>query len=236
MFPSCKKAPLSIGKIVTESRALNDFNEVHLNNDISLTLVRSDTCYISITTGENIIDNITTNINGGILNISNISTINWLRTYDYELHATLYYKDIKRFVFSSCGSLKTENQYNCDSTDIDYYTFEVDDGSGDIDLLFNNCKRLYITYHRGTSCLNIHGNDNNYVNIYKKSYGLLNAKNLDSDTVIITNRSSNDCYVKANKFLKANIQNLGDIYYRGDPDSISVVYGPEAEGKLIKIQ
>ena len=81
---SCKRAPLTIGSIVTQERELPDFTEVHVNDYINITLVRSDTCYIKITTGKNIIDNITTDVNNGILTICNTTTCNWARPYNYE--------------------------------------------------------------------------------------------------------------------------------------------------------
>jgi len=235
-FFSCKKAPLTIGKIVTEERTLSDFREVHLYDDVNVTLVRSDTCLIKITTGENIIDNITTEVTNGILTIGNTSTMNWIRTYDYELHATLFFKDIQNFIFSSCGTLNTENQYNSDTV-VDYvYRFEVDGGSGDIDMLVNRCNNFKIMYRYGTSRINLHGSDNRNLDILKKSYGILDAHNFDSDTVIIKNLSVGDCYIKALRYIDAEIHNLGDIYYKGNPDNIKVAYGEYAKGRLIKVE
>ena len=62
---SCKKAPLTIGKTITESRPLDDFNKVYINDDVSVTLVKSDSCWIEITTGENLMDNIIVNVPRG---------------------------------------------------------------------------------------------------------------------------------------------------------------------------
>lgn len=229
---SCKKAPLSIGKIVTETRELSDFKEVYLNNDISLTLVRSDTCYITITTGENIIGNITTEINNEVLTISNTSTLNWIRTYDFELHATLYYKDIRNFTFSSSGTLDTRNQYN---DTIGSYKFTIDGGSGDIDVSIKHCKDLYIKYKYGTSRMNLHGRGNGYLKITKRSYGILDARNLEMQSVDVDNMSPGDCYIWATQSINAEIYSLGDIYYRGNPSTINCKYGEIARGKLLPL-
>lgn len=234
-FSSCKKAPLTVGSIVTEIRELPDFTEVHVNDNINISLVRSDTCYIEITTGKNIMDNITAEVNCGVLSICNTTTCNWLRPYDYTLHATLYFKDITNFIFASCGTLNTENNYTGQIAPPNYYRFEIDGGSGDVDLNINNCNDLRIVYQQGTSHLNIHGEDNHNLVIYKRSYGIIDARNYYAETVYATTESASDCFISASERIDATINHLGNIYYKGDPESIQVTYGEFAKGKLISM-
>ncbi len=234
-FMSCKKAPLTIGKIVTETRELPDFKEVNVNDNINITLVRSDTCYIEITTGENIIGNITTDVSNRVLSICNTTTVNWTRPYNYELHATLYYKDIVNFIFNSSGTLDTRNNYTGQLPPNDFYRFEIHGGSGNVDLNVNNCNDLRVVYHYGTSHLNIHGENNKTFVVYKRSYGVIDARNYDAETVHITTDSPSDCYISASKDIEATINNLGDIYYKGDPETIQVTYGDFARGQLLPL-
>lgn len=231
-FTSCKKAPLTVGKIVTEYRELPDFNEVQLNDNINLSLVRSDTSYIEITTGENIIGNITTEIKGSSLILCNTSTLNWMRPYDFELHATLYFKDIKNIVFASSGTLDTPNQFN---DTIGSYSIEIDYGSGDIDILLNKCRSFSVLYYHGTSQINLHGRENNYLNIYTRSYGVVNARNCETRYVDVAQSAVGDCYIWSYQKIQAEITNLADIYYKGEPTSISVTYGEDARGRLIPL-
>ena len=236
-LPSCKRAPLTIGPIVTQTRELDDFSELYLNDNINLSLVRSDTCYIEITTGKNIIDNITTEVNDGVLTINNNTTLNWLRPYDYQLDATLYYKDIFFLMFTASGTLVSENNYNGVPEGNHYYTIIVDGGSGDIDLNVNDCKRLHIYYKYGTSRLTLHGDNNQTISVNKKSYGIFDARNCAAQKVIINSMSSySDCFVNATERLDATINGAGNIYYKGDPDTISVTYGEFAKGKLIHLE
>ena len=235
-FPSCKKAPLTVGPIVTQTRELSDFTEVYACDNINLSLVRSDTCYIEITTGKNIIDNITTDISNGILKICNTTTCNWIRPYDFELHATLYFKDIKNFVFQSSGTLLTKNNYTGSLHNGEFYRFEIDGGSGDVLLHADSCNDMRIVYQYGTSRLNITGVNNKNISIYKRSFGILDARNFDTQSVNIISESTADCYINVSHILDATINNLGNIYYKGDPDSIQVTYGEFARGKLLPIQ
>lgn len=234
-FSSCKKAPLTVGSIVTEIRELPDFTEVHVNDNINISLVRSDTCYIEITTGKNIIDNITTEVNYGVLSICNTTTCNWLRPYDYTLNVTLYFKDITNFIFASSGTLDTQNNYTGLVVSPNYYRFEIHGGSGDVDLNVNNCNDLRIVYQHGSSHLNLHGEDNHNLVIYKRSYGVIEAQNYDAEIVHVTTDSASDCYISASESIDATINNLGNIYYKGDPENIQVTYGEFARGQLLPL-
>ena len=235
-FTSCKKAPISIGPIVTQTRALDDFTELHVFDNINISLVRSDTCFIEITTGKNIIDNITTEVNGNILSICNTTTLNWMRPYDYELKVTLYFKDITNLIYGSSGTLTTKNNYTGLLSEPYFYRFEVDGGSGDIALNINDCNDLRVVYKYGTSRLNIQGANNKNLVIYKRSYGVIDARNYEAEYADVTTVSASDCYINASTFIKAEINDLGNIYYKGDPDSTQVTYGKYARGKLLPLQ
>lgn len=232
-FPSCKKGPLSVGPIVSQTRVLDNFSEVRVNEYIHLSLVRSDTCYIEITTGKNIIDNITTEVNNGVLTICNTTSYNWVRPYNYQCEATLYFKDIRNFIFGAYGTLTTQNNYTGTLPPTDFYRFEVDGGSGDIYLNINNCNDFRLVYQYGTSRCDLQGSGNKNLAIYKRSYGIINAQNYEAETVHATSNSASDCYVNASNYIEAIINDIGNIYYKGVPDSISVTYGPHSRGQIL---
>lgn len=230
-FASCKKAPLTIGKTVVQNRELEPFDTLVINNDVNVTLVKSDSCYIEISAGENIIDNITTVVDDSILTIKNDNKISWIRTYDYRIDATLHFTDISKITSCGCGEIRTKNHFDAEESD---YTIEVDGGSGDIFMELNNCDRLDVNYLYGTSQLNLYGENNKHLQIYKLDYGLIHAENYDTDSVLITNKSSGDCWVKANEHLKSRIEHLGNVYYKGEPEIVEE-YGEDAKGRLIRL-
>lgn len=232
VFTSCKKVPLTIGKTVVEERTLKPFNTLIVNNDINLTLVRDDSCFIEIKAGENIIGNILSEVNDSILTLRNDNKVNWIRTYDYRIDATLHFTDIRKLTFGACGELRTKNQFNAENR---HYEIVVDGGSGDIFMEFNNCENLKVNYLDGTSQLNLSGEGNESIFIYKGSYGLVHAEGYNADNVTIANNSTGDCWVNANKKLNSCIKHLGNIYYKGEPIEIVEEYGEDARGKLIKL-
>ena len=226
---------MTVGPIVSQTRELNNFTEVYVNDYINITLVRSDTCYIEITTGKNIIDNITNEVENEILTICNTTTCNWIRPYNYKCEVTLYFKDITNLVFASSGTLTTKNNYTGQLASPDFYRIEIDGGSGDVDFNINNCNDLRIVYQYGTSHLNLHGENNSFLVIYKRSYGIIDARNYAAETVHVKTESASDCYINASESIEATINNIGNIYYKGDPDSIQVTYGNYARGQLLPL-
>jgi len=231
LLTSCKKVPLTIGKTIVQNRQLVKFDRLTVKDDINVILVRSDSCWIEVSAGENIIDNITTEVSGGVLTIRNENALNWIRTYDYRIDVTLYFNDIREITYSSCGELKTKNQFNAENG---AYLMTVYESSGDVYMEINDCDAFYLNYEYGTSQINLFGKDNDTIDIYKKSYGLVHAESFDAECVTINNKSTGDCWVKACRSIYSHIENLGNVYYKGEPDTIVASYTSEARGRLIK--
>ena len=242
---SCKKAPLSVGPITTESRQLESFSKVKVFDDINLRFVKSDTNYVVITTGKNLIDNILTdiNVNDSSLTIKNGNALDWLRTYDYTLDVELHFKDVNYVFIASHGTVTTENQFNSDynTTQNDTiadrvkYVFELDGASGNINLELNNCPYLYINYEYSTSNVIIRGTNNSFLQIRKRSFGNVNALDYQAKRAMVVSNSVANCYINVSERLYSRINSFGNIYYKGEPPYINNQYGPDAKGKLIHL-
>ena len=88
-LPSCKKVPLSVGERITETRGLDAFSKIVINDDINVTLIKADTNYVEISAGKNLIPNITTETHDGKLTINNENTMSWIRTYDHTINGCI---------------------------------------------------------------------------------------------------------------------------------------------------
>lgn len=227
---SCKKAPLSNGKVITENRNLDSFNTLHINDNIDITLISSDTFKIEITTGENLMDNIITETIDGILFIKNNNTLNWIRSYNIPLEAKIYHKsNIKNITYESVGYLKSDDYIINDNTAT--FNMTIEDGSGDINLRIK-CKDLYLESYSGSSKINLEGMSE-YVFIDHYGIGPIHSEALPSDTIVVSNHGTNNIYVQCNKKLNANIYGYGNVYYKGHPEIESYI-SPNAQGKLIQ--
>ena len=94
---SCSKVDrlFNNGKPVTEQRELgHTFNTISMYNNVNVKLIQSDHPHLELTCPENLIDNITTEIEGDTLVIKNENDFNWLRSFDYSIDLTVYYDNL----------------------------------------------------------------------------------------------------------------------------------------------
>lgn len=228
---SCQKSPLTNGKVATETRLLSDFNSIYLYDNIDVTLINSDTSKIEITTGENILQNIVSDVNGDVLYIRNENVCNWLRSYDIPLEAKIYCSnDVREIVYESVGHLYSEGCIHNDSTSAFILTLE--DGAGDISLNVN-CDSLFLTAHTGTSNVNLRGKSS-YSYIYQRGMGCINTLELPSKDMFVNSFKCNNTYIHCTEKLDARIYNMGNIYYEGHPE-ITPYIAPNAQGRIISI-
>ena len=126
VFGSCNK--FSNGDVTTQTRQTETFQIVEMCDNVDVTLKHCDAQNpagtIIITTGENLIDNIGTEIeeirisvtHNGVndtlvfnkLVITNDNNLNFLRPYDYTLETTVYYDSLFELIFNSNATIITD--------------------------------------------------------------------------------------------------------------------------------
>ncbi len=230
-FFSCKKDVgdcfTNTGKIITENRTSEDFNLISLNNNVNLILTQDSVNTVMVEAGKNIISSIKTEFVNGHLNIKNTSSCNWLRSYAKNINVYVSVKRLDSLKYKSSGNVSCTNTIKNDSISIDVWG-----GAGTIELdLDMRIARLNI--HYGTVDMIFHGSSS-VTYIYAASYGPFHCEDLYSGNVYINNRGTNDCYVRAKKVLEATIENIGNIYYYGNPEVVSS--NITGEGELIKME
>lgn len=230
---SCKKAPLTNGETITETRQLTDFNSIYLYNNIDVTMIKSDEFKIEITTGDNLISNIISDVVDNTLYVRNENTLNWIRSYDYPLTARIYFRDsISRIIYESVGKLESEGYISNDT--LRSFQLTLMDGSGDINL---NVNTKYLNLFVRDDCTNnirIKGSSNNaYIN--HRGFGPLHTEDMKIRKMQVHSYSYNNIYINCSDTLNANIHESGNIYYKGHPE-ISLKISPNAQGKLISLE
>jgi hypothetical protein len=89
---------------------------------------------------------------------------------------------------------------------------------------------LYSLLHKGVGDIHLEGPDRSTFEIDFRGIGHILAYDLPVNTCIVYSDGIGDCKVKVNSSLEADIQNLGNIYYRGNPE---IDLNDEGMGELV---
>jgi hypothetical protein len=217
----------STGEIILEERETPEFEHIILEDNINIILTQDNQCSIRVQAGKNLIGSVITEVNDGQLTIRNDNQCNWIRSYNKDINVYLAVKNLVSIYYMASGNIISTNTIVSDSLNIAVY-----DGSGliDMDILTVNS---VLSLHYGSVDFNIHGfTQVDY--IFAASYGPFHCQDLVSVFCFMNNRGSNDCFVNCTKDLEVVIENIGNIYYKGNPETIkSVITGT---GQLIKLE
>lgn len=228
---SCKKDVgdcfKSTGEITSEWREAGEVKHIFLYNNINLTLIPSDSTGIEISAGKNLLSKIKSELKGDTLELSNTNSCNWVRDFSKEISAKVFVKNFTGLDYRSTGDVNCSDTLFSDSLVVNVY-----EGSGIIDLL-SVTPFLKSAIHYGTADIIISGHTN-LSQVYSAGWGLIDNRNMISTFVYVNSLSTNDTYVNVNRTLSASINGIGNIYYKGNPQNISLEN--TGSGKLLKIE
>lgn len=228
---SCEKSSVgdcfkSNGAITIIERPISGFHTIVLKDNIDLMLKSSNENSLSIEAGENLLNGIQTLVEDSVLTIENNNRCNWIRSYDSPIIAYLDFINLDTIEYRSIGNVSSN-----DTIRLRNLVINVREGAGVIDFIVNT-EMLFCNLHYGTADIKMRGRSINCF-AYSASFGLVNNLNLLSDNVYLNTKSSNDIYVHAKNVLEAKIENIGNVYYEGDPPNI--ILTETSSGKLISL-
>jgi hypothetical protein len=212
------------GQLTRQVRNINDFNQIDLNDNVSLFLSNDTNQEVVVEAGRNILGGIITEVENGHLTIGNTNTCNWLRDYSKPINVYLSASKIWKISYNGSGDVSST-----DTLKLDSLTVEVWGGCGTIDLTLNTWKGNF-SLNMGTVDFRLRG-ISAITAVYTEDYGLYDGRNLTTGYTYITSKGSNDCYVRATNSLDATIGSIGNIYYSGNPASMKETIN--GTGKII---
>lgn len=219
VLAACQKETLnnclqSTGKIKTEIRSCLPFHTLVMRDNVNVVLVQDTLFKIELEAGENLLKNITTTIQDSTLTIENKNHCNWLRDYDKEITAYLHFQDIDTILYYASGDLRTHSTLHSQ-----HLLVEAREGCGQIEL--NICTEEVALYQQyGTADFNISGSSV-ITHMFLNSYGPFFCNTLDSRTLYLVHRGTNNCHIRVIRNLNATIDYIGNIYLSGNPPNIN---------------
>jgi hypothetical protein len=231
-FTGCEKTPVldcfvSTGEIVKEERQIGQFQTLVLKDNLNLILRQSNTNRLVVEGGSNLLRKIVTDVeNDSVLIIRNDNQCNWVRSFDKPINVYLDFNRLDLIEYRSIGDVT-----NVDTLRLDSLSVDVREGAGKIELILKT-PLVYCNLHYGTADIVLKGiADLSYV--FGDGFGRIDNRNLMVSQIYVNNKSSNDMFLNANLRLEATIENIGNIYYSGNPQEIQLQR--IGSGELIKI-
>ncbi len=212
----------------TEDRVVDPFHTIELYNNVNLVIKQGNTYKIEVEGGENILSSIKTDVSDSALIIRNTMKCNWVRSYNREVTVIATVPSIREIRYEGSGDVNTENQLLLDSL---YVNIRGGAGSFKLNLVVEN---LTLTLHYGTVDLIVNGTAMN-TTIIAGSYGLIDCRDLESNTVLIRNGGSNNSYINVKQKLDYTMYSSGSIYYRGSPSEVFDTISGSGSGRLIRL-
>lgn len=216
------------GPITSEIRQLQEFSIINLNNNINLTFKPDSFDYIIINAEEKFLPQIKSTVINDSLYLANLNKDYRLRNYDNKINAELHFsKPFLRFYLNGSGDLISQDTLFLTSCE-----FIGIRSSGKVDLLVN-CNYLGIGLYvfQNSSDFRIRGHTQS-LRLFTRGTGISDFRDFIAVKARIYNQGTNDCYVNATENLHLEIQNTGNIYYKGS-SLLSVQILKDGEGNAI---
>jgi hypothetical protein len=224
-FSSCKKdgtdCMTNTGKIIRQTRNVADFDSIDMEDYVNVILSQDSVNKVEVEAGENIQSGILTKVENRQLLIKNNLMCNWLRSYSTPINVYVSVKNLSKVFYNASGNLTTLTPIRSNYLKVDAFG-----GAGSINMELDIHGFGYFILETGTVDFTLRGTCS-ICSIYAADFGPIMAKDLQTGYNYVTNRGSNDVYVNARQYLSATIESIGNIYYTGNPDSVTIrINGP----------
>lgn len=212
----------STGPIVEEMRTLGPFTDLEVNDNINLTWHQSDSNYIRIKAGKNLISQITSKNEGKTLVLKNQNTCNWTRSYGDQVAIDLFAPTPFVMRHWGFGKLISNDSLMSSPLLVQHY------GAGDISLKIK-VEELFLDFNSPGLCMLNGLSDKGSYNI--QGFGKLDARNLNMGNCQLKMEGENDAWIRVSGQLRGEHVSNRSVFVFGNPASVSVVQ--KASGKVV---
>lgn len=207
------------GNVVTEDREPGSFDRLKVSSGIDVLITQGDTESLKVIADENLLKYISTEIYNNTLIVE---TKAWIRNAkSKEVH--LVYKKLMEIDISSAGDVKGTNRMKADELDLNLssagdLTLDIEANRINLDISSAGDAKLSGTVDELDADLS--------------SAGDLNAYDLVARKARVSASSAGSAKINASEEVNLNASSAGDIYYKGDPKTISI--NKSSAGSIIK--
>lgn len=223
----CKKENLcdcfkGSGAQTEELRQLGSFSQLEVFKNVKVNLVSDSLNYAIVRGGKNLLELVETRIENDRLTIINKNKCNWVRSYKNEISVTLHTNRLEFIEHSGSNNIECLNFFTQPYFEV--YTYN----SGNVHMKVHT-QHFYTRMLLASSDIYAEGTTN-YFYAFGGNMGFIYADQLTADSSFVHHNGQGDIYVHAQHWLRAKIENIGNVYYRGSPVVESEITG---SGKVI---
>jgi len=207
------------GNVITEERNPGSFDRLKVSSDIDVYITQGDIESVKVIADENLLKYISTELYNNTLTIESKA---WIRNAkSKEVH--LVYKKLREIDISSAGDVEGTDRMKADELDLDLssagdLTLDVEATRINLDISSAGDARLSGTVDELDADLS--------------SAGDLNAYDLLARKVRVSVSSAGNAKISASEEVNLNASSAGDIYYKGDPKTVSIT--TSSAGSIVK--
>jgi hypothetical protein len=220
------------GKQVVEERAVTAFRAITVKNGINVVLAHGDNYAATIEGWKNLTPKVRLSVEkNGNLVIEDINKFNFVRSRDNmsTVHITAA-GELDSIHFSGNGDIVAKDTIVTSGLTV------ISTGSGSIDLKVKT-QALYIgANHQNTASITIRGQGYS-VGVTNWGYSPIDLSGFKVLYASVVQHSTGNTYVNASESLDVVFYSgTGDVYYVGNPSSITCTHRDKAKGNLYQIK
>ena len=208
--PDCFK---QAGEEIQITRDIADFDQLELEDYIQIELIDSSACGVKIRGPKNVLPKIKTEVNDGVLHISNGNTCNFVRSFKREIVVQIFAPTIRHIENRSTGHIRSNGMLFGS-----YLRIDNRHASGTIDLAFTG-DSIAVLSHTGVADVKLEGIVH-LSTLFNQGLGIIDAAALQSENTYINNSSINDVYAYSSGYLYSAINFSGNNFVSGHPTLI----------------
>lgn len=214
IIPECYREP---GATITRIDAVAVFNQINIGEGVNLVVKQGTTAEVKVETGENIIDEVTTEVVDGVLYVKNNLQCSLGTTIPAKVTVTA--PDIVKIYSSSQYDVVSEGVLNFPYLNLQQGLFGKT--ASNIFDLNVNCQNLVVE-NNNTTIFRIKGMTNSLSVSFYAGDSRFEGANLTVQDVFIFQRSSNDMILKPSNKIEGNIYSNGNVILLNQPPIVNV--------------
>lgn len=215
-FSSCSQSSKdcfkSAGDIDSSIFNFSYFSVIDVHDIFNIHIEQADYYSVKVKTNSTLLNNIDITLNDNTITIDDNNKCYFSRDYDLEINIYITAPDLKEVNFYNASTLKSINTLSYNR-----FLFRAYGKLAFCDLDINCSDHFFISLWNVSGEYTVSGNCT-YLDILNHGTSKIHTYNLTADYAIVEQRSTGDIEINPSLKIIGQIYDIGNIYYKGNPE------------------